>query len=203
MWLSQTNVTMRQIDLGCKAIAPTIAGFIMAAFDGNDTGAGVDKLSGVTFLLGILNCLALLVEWVAYARIYKLVPALAIKSNTNNNSNKDDDTEHITSNVDSTSNINNKTSYSSIKEDVETDFTDNPNMDPKTAKKRTSRQPLPLFIQKFIDHWRIYFKQSICGGGISLALLYVSYDDLYISIYNGCYGDIVQPNHISYNYIII
>lgn len=174
MWLSQTNVTMTQIDLGCKAIAPTIAGFIMAAFDGNNTGAGVDKLSGVAFFLGILNCLALLVEWVASARIYKLVPALAIKANTNNDSNKDDDTKHTTSNVNDTSNNNNITSYSSIEEDVETNFTENPNMNPTTAKKRMSRPPLPLFIQKFIGHWQIYLKQSICGGGISFALLYLN-----------------------------
>ena len=29
-WLTQTNVQMRQIDLGCKVVAPVFAGFVVA-----------------------------------------------------------------------------------------------------------------------------------------------------------------------------
>jgi hypothetical protein len=34
-WLTQTNVQMRQIDLGCKVIAPVFAG-IVVAWGGDD-----------------------------------------------------------------------------------------------------------------------------------------------------------------------
>lgn len=79
-WLSTTNVTMKQIDLSCKVVAPAIAGFFIAAFDdGTDPRHGGD-LSGAAVLVGLVNALALVVEYICTARIYSLIPDLATKA---------------------------------------------------------------------------------------------------------------------------
>jgi hypothetical protein len=79
-WLSETNVTMKQIDLSCKVAAPAIAGFCIALLDdGTDPHHGSD-LRGAAVFIGALNTLALLVEYVCTAMIYHQIPDLAIKS---------------------------------------------------------------------------------------------------------------------------
>lgn len=80
-WLSTTNVAMKQIDLGCKVVAPAIAGFVIAAFDdGTDTTHGAGDLSGAALLVGLVNAAALVVEYICTARIYALIPDLARKA---------------------------------------------------------------------------------------------------------------------------
>jgi hypothetical protein len=79
-WLSETNVTMKQIDLSCKVAAPAIAGFCIALLDdGKDPHHGSD-LRGAAVFIGALNALALLVEYICTAKIYNQIPDLAIKS---------------------------------------------------------------------------------------------------------------------------
>lgn len=79
-WLSTTNVTMKQIDLSCKVVAPAVAGFFIAAFDdGTDPRHGGD-LSGAAVLVGLVNASALIVEYICTARIYTLIPDLATKA---------------------------------------------------------------------------------------------------------------------------
>ena len=78
-WLSMTNVSMKQIDLSCKVAAPGVAGFFIGAFnDGTDPHHGGD-LSGAALLVGLVNVAALVVEYVCTARIYHLIPDLAIE----------------------------------------------------------------------------------------------------------------------------
>jgi hypothetical protein len=78
-WLSTTNVTMKQIDLSCKVAAPAVAGFFIGAFnDGTDPHHGGD-LSGAALLVGLVNVAALIVEYICTARIYALIPDLAVK----------------------------------------------------------------------------------------------------------------------------
>jgi hypothetical protein len=78
-WLSTTNVTMKQIDLSCKVAAPAVAGFIIGAFDnGTDPHHGGD-LSVAALWVGFVNVAALVVEYVCTARIYALIPDLAVK----------------------------------------------------------------------------------------------------------------------------
>ena len=106
-WLSETNVTMRQMDLSAKIIAPAIAGFVIGAFDrqiaassssstesaatnynisNNENNTGTNELpgqghdlTGAALLVGLVNLAALIIQWICTARIYQLVPALAIK----------------------------------------------------------------------------------------------------------------------------
>jgi solute carrier family 40 (iron-regulated transporter), member 1 len=71
-WLSDTNVAMKQIDLTCRVAAPAVAGALLGASD---------QLAAAAAGLGLLNAVALVVEYLATARIYHLVPALARHAN--------------------------------------------------------------------------------------------------------------------------
>jgi solute carrier family 40 (iron-regulated transporter), member 1 len=93
-WLSQTNVTMKQIDLSCQIAAPAVAGFIIAAFNdgthsGNNTAHG--DLRGAAILVGVVNVAALVVEYICTARIYRMLPALAFKKDANTQPKQQDD----------------------------------------------------------------------------------------------------------------
>ena len=55
-WLTQTNVTMRQIDLGCKVVAPVFAGFVIEYFK--------DNLEAACIAMGVFNVLTILCEWI-------------------------------------------------------------------------------------------------------------------------------------------
>jgi iron-regulated transporter 1 len=90
-WLSDTNVTMRQIDLSCKIVAPAIAGIFVGVFDNHNIGNNNDGDHGydlrcAALLVGLLNALALIVEYICTAKIYHDIPDLAFKSvGTNKN----------------------------------------------------------------------------------------------------------------------
>ena len=66
-WLKETNVMMRQIDLGCKVLAPVVAGFVISMGDIQDAA----------IVVGLANILAILVEWVCTKNIYDNVSELA------------------------------------------------------------------------------------------------------------------------------
>jgi hypothetical protein len=86
-WLSETNVTMKQIDLSCKVAAPAFAGFFVALLDdGTDPHHGSD-LRGAALFVGCLNAMALVVEYICTARIYHLIPDLAVKTSSSAHSN--------------------------------------------------------------------------------------------------------------------
>jgi Ferroportin1 (FPN1) len=97
-WLSTTNVVMKQIDLTCQIIGPAVVGFVIAAFDStgggapniqhddihnnnnnNTTRSASTDLTGAVLLVGFVNIAALVVEYICTARVYHLIPALAIK----------------------------------------------------------------------------------------------------------------------------
>lgn len=79
-WLSDTNVKMRQIDLSCKILAPAIGGILIAFFDdGMNQNHGYD-LRGATLVVGGVNVLALIVEYICTAKIYYEIPALGMKA---------------------------------------------------------------------------------------------------------------------------
>lgn len=79
-WLLQTNVAMKQIDLSCQVATPGFAGFFIGAFENGDSRRHRGDLSGAALLVGLVNEAALVVEYVCTARIYALIPKLAIKS---------------------------------------------------------------------------------------------------------------------------
>lgn len=97
-WLSDTNVTMKQIDLGCQVVAPTIAGLFVALFDdGTRTDKGAN-LVGAAVFVGALNAMALVVEYICTAKIYHDVPALAIKGVSSTHDNGTNSMAHDDSN---------------------------------------------------------------------------------------------------------
>lgn len=80
LWLSTTNVTMRQIDLSCKVLAPAIAGLVIGAWDRDETRQHYgNDLTGAALLVGVVNVASLLTEYICTARIYHMIPALAHK----------------------------------------------------------------------------------------------------------------------------
>jgi Ferroportin1 (FPN1) len=81
-WLTDTNVTMKQIDLGCKVAAPAMVGFLFPALSLADTESQSLQAAGLQWIclgLGTLNLVALIVEYTCTMQIYRLVPALAVK----------------------------------------------------------------------------------------------------------------------------
>lgn len=78
-WLSDTNVTMKQIDLGCQVVAPAIAGIFVAIFDDGTSQNRGSNLVGAAVFVGLLNAMALVVEYICTAKIYHDIPALARK----------------------------------------------------------------------------------------------------------------------------
>jgi Ferroportin1 (FPN1) len=106
LWLSTTNVVMKQIDLTCQIIGPAMVGFVISAFDStggaapainnnihNSSATGSRRISsssssssnastdltGAVLLVGLVNIAALVVEYICTARVYHLIPALSIK----------------------------------------------------------------------------------------------------------------------------
>jgi solute carrier family 40 (iron-regulated transporter), member 1 len=144
IWLSNTNVTMRQIDLSCKIVAPAIAGFVIAFFDdGSGRDHGYD-LRGAAVLVGGWNALALVVEWVCTYKIYHDIPELAVKSGKSNE--KDEDRLlHET----------------------------NGHRNQKSGLVHQGIQGRWLLL-KAPDGLSVYFDQPICWAGFSLALLYLN-----------------------------
>jgi iron-regulated transporter 1 len=73
-WLCETNVSMKQIDLSCKVAAPAVAGFLIPFLSSQN------DFRLVCILIGAINVAALIVEWLCTARIYQLIPDLALKN---------------------------------------------------------------------------------------------------------------------------
>mmetsp|Transcript_12669 Transcript_12669/g.14021 ORF Transcript_12669/g.14021 Transcript_12669/m.14021 type:complete len:656 (+) Transcript_12669:149-2116(+) len=158
-WLTDTNVKMRQIDLTCKIIAPAMGGFFIAFY----VSAGVDEtnnhgyeLRSATLVIGAINVLALIVEYLCTAQIYHGIPELAAtahqqqqeheqvtmmndKGRDKEKESEDEAYESASSPKDGENNINNKSRSSS----------------------------------SILDDLQVYFGQTTVGwAGLSLALLY-------------------------------
>ena len=80
-WLSTTNVALKQIDLLCRIVAPAVAGFVVGAYGKNGgNSSNHSDLTGAALLVGILNALSLVVEYICTAKIYHLIPDLSVKT---------------------------------------------------------------------------------------------------------------------------
>ena len=91
-WLSDTNVAMKQIDLGCKVIAPAVWGFLIALVDNRENANG-NEFRYAALAVGAINVLALIVEYYCTAQIYHAIPSLAQRK-----SNEDESTDKLTAN---------------------------------------------------------------------------------------------------------
>lgn len=144
LWLSDTNIFMRQIDLSCKIVAPFFAGIFVALFnDGTHPQHGYD-LRGAALLVGGLNALALVVEYICTAKIYNDIPDLALKSAV------------PTSSQESSNCKGTGAEKSTV-----------------PHNKTTLGIPLCVSL-KVPESLVIYFQQPICWAGFSLALLYLN-----------------------------
>jgi len=78
-WLSGTNVALRQIHLSCRVLSPTIAGWIVGdASSASNAQQRYCDLHKAAVFVGILFLMSLVVEYVCATRVYRLVPALAL-----------------------------------------------------------------------------------------------------------------------------
>jgi iron-regulated transporter 1 len=163
VWLSETNVAMKQIDLTCRVAAPAVAGFVIAAFDTSSTttgrGAGNDysdsnqtqqhgqDLTGAVILVGAVNIASLVVEYICTARIYNLVPSLAVKQPPNVSKNPEDEEEAMEVGGDKGS----------------AKF---------TPYRKSTNMGCGFF--KLPQGLRIYLEQPISWSGLGLAMLYLN-----------------------------
>ncbi|CAJ1895513.1 unnamed protein product [Cylindrotheca closterium] len=86
-WLSETNVALKQIDLSCQIIAPAVAGFVVAGWDGGGETHNASDLKSAALFVGCMCGVALVVEYVCSTKVFYMVQTLAIKPiSTNNNS---------------------------------------------------------------------------------------------------------------------
>lgn len=90
-WLSQTNIAMRQIDLGCKVAAPSIAGLVIPLFTGGQSNPTGVQLRWACLLVGTLNVTALVVEYICTRQVYDMIPSLALKHPPSDDRDHDDE----------------------------------------------------------------------------------------------------------------
>lgn len=153
-WLSATNVTLKQIDLSCRIVAPAVAGFVIGSFGrGQQTmqqpqqqyGSTPGDLAGAAILVGVLNVISLVVEYACTKRIYHLIPALADRGSIATEEKNEEDT--CASGQGENDNIEKETTSSS--------------------KGGCWMCCLPYGLN-------VYFQQPIAWGGFGLAMLYVN-----------------------------
>ena len=105
VWLAETNATMKQIDLTCQITAQAVAGWIIGVFDhtardytsdvgGDESDSDASlleprALQGAAILVGILNVLSLVVEYVCTAHVYRTLKVLREQDTTNDDSSDD------------------------------------------------------------------------------------------------------------------
>lgn len=105
LWLSSTNVSLRQIDLICKVAAPLVAGLVIGqSTNHDDTITDARKhhnhyswcdLHETVVLVTWTSLTAMLMEYICTSMVYRLTPALCERKITGNGieeTNNDDDT---------------------------------------------------------------------------------------------------------------
>jgi hypothetical protein len=158
-WLSETNLTMKQIDLVAQIGSPTIAGFFLNSMSNHTPSVGSSssqspphriELGIVALTIGILNILSLIVEYTSTTYIYRLIPELAHK-------------EQVDSAVDVISSENKTNDPIKIQ------------INDKIDEELTSRSGFFTALGCFIPRgYQIYMKQPIAWIGIGFALLYLN-----------------------------
>jgi iron-regulated transporter 1 len=157
-WLSHTNVTMRQIDLTCKVVAPSFTGFLASASVGDSN----TDLRVASLVVGLFNILALVVEYECTKSIYSLVPDLSSKKGEIKN-------EKVWN--------EGKCSNARNVQDSET-FIHSQDVRRSSIhphQPRTEASPKSYhwcFNRIFIpSEWSLYFSQSVAPAGFALSLL--------------------------------
>ena len=159
-WLSETNITMTQIDLTCKSLAPAGAGYLLAIYG--------DNLQGAALFVGLLNIACLIVEWLCTAFIYELIPDLAIKLDTINSS-----AHGYRSIIESerTSSIIEDEDMILVSQTQISGITDGNIVGYLSEKNGMKNEYYQYFMDLIPLGWRIYMKQSTAYSGLALSLL--------------------------------
>ena len=76
VWLSRTNVLLRQIYLTCKVVSPTFAGWVVGSASSEDEHQQFCWLHAAAVFVGVLCIMSLCVEFICSREVYHLVPAL-------------------------------------------------------------------------------------------------------------------------------
>jgi Ferroportin1 (FPN1) len=189
-WLSETNVTMKQIDLSCKVVAPAIAGFIIGAFDSQQHGIGVgdggdpgaevpgdaslsqrsgSNLKGAAVLVGVVNVAALVVEYYCTRQIYQMIPALAVKREGRDES----QLPQHNPGGDSVASQHGLLQLLAVSSPLPRGRTGGSGVEHWAIVERPWRVPPAL---------QIYLDQPVSKAGLALSLLYVGFGCLLISI---------------------
>jgi iron-regulated transporter 1 len=151
-WLSQTNVTMKQIDLTCQIIAPAITGWLLtywAAGNYDDNRVSSDWSSGAILWVGGWNVMALLVEWVCTTRIYRMIPNLSTKLQLQL---QDDSQEGNAQEMSETSTLEEQEHHNML----------TPHQQPSRCCRLLGFKSLDTYFQQ----------RAVAWGGVGLALLY-------------------------------
>lgn len=157
-WLSHTNVTMRQIDLTCKVVAPSFTGFLASASVGDSN----TDLRVASLVVGLFNILALVVEYECTKSIYSLVPDLSSKKGEVKN-------EKVWNEGKCSNSWNFQDSETFIQTQEVRRSSTHPNQPRTEASAKSYRWCLnSIFIP---SEWRLYFSQSVAPAGFALSLL--------------------------------
>lgn len=139
-WLSDTNVAMKQIDLSCKFAAPAVAGLLIPFW------ASGDDFRLACLAIGATNVASLVAEYYCTARIYQLIPALAVISDGGNAPNPFDDED------------DDQTSEEAVGA-------------PFATEKQSKSSKWSAWIPTGLG---VYMQQSSALGGLGLAVLYMN-----------------------------
>ena len=157
-WLSETNITMTQIDLSCKSLAPALAGYLLAMYGNN--------LKGAALFIGVLNISCLIVQWVCSLYIYKLIPDLSIKLDS------------TTSNSEYYASFTQRERAPSIIDEEEITlvthgyYTLVKHHPVLKVEETTNENKYQYLIDSIIPQgWKIYMNQSTAWSGLALAFL--------------------------------
>ena len=157
-WLSETNITMTQIDLSCKSLAPALAGYLLAMYGNN--------LKGAALFIGVLNISCLIVQWVCSLFIYKLIPDLSIKLDCSTSS-----AEHYASFTqrERASSIIDEEEIPLVTHGYYTLVKHHPVL---KVEETTNGNKYQYFMDSIVpQRWKIYMNQSTAWSGLALAFL--------------------------------
>lgn len=145
-FLSNMNVTMRQIAMTCKVTAPAVAGALLSIFQANENDGRSLRWAAVG--IGVLNTVSITVEYSCTAAIYRRVPGLSGVDNsflTDDSGHTDEETHH--------------------EEDEEDELATT------DRKQENHRNCCCISILKGL---RQYLDQPVALAGVSLSCLYVN-----------------------------
>ncbi|XP_078518942.1 ferroportin-like [Lissotriton helveticus] len=158
--LAGMNATVRRMDQVINIFAPLSVGQVMT-WASNVIGCG--------FILG-WNVVSLLVEFIFLARVYQMVPQLAVKASHSIG-------EHY---------IERQLEHINISRDLDLEPNSNPEMQLEPNRSCNELQPeanskLPVclrnghrMLRTYRDGWKAYYRQSVFLCGLGLAFLYTT-----------------------------